>query len=54
MDRWLAVVADAYATSSFPPPFTINKIRIDVTLRGIDYEGQFSQFPGELYMLCLC
>lgn len=20
-------------------------------MRGVDYEGQFSQFPGELYML---
>jgi hypothetical protein len=29
----------------------VNKSRIDVTVRGVDYEGKFSHFPGELYML---
>ena len=29
----------------------VNKSRIDVTVRGVDYEGKFSHFPGEFYML---
>ena len=47
-------MADAYRVFAAMPHrlrFAINKIRIDVTVRGVDHEGKFSRFPGKFCML---